>query len=392
MSSRRCFSRQRRGLSLNDLESRLENCATNSIFSFVRSFPSLGREEQKRNSSSTVQQSIPREDNSKNTREDNRNRNNNNDHRNNNNSIKRLPSLREQMRKLSKIVHPDILSTCSKEQRENNMDALAELNGVVDAITKERRLPKGGVKRLKFYFYDRNGRSGLRKRSNDDDGDDRNEEDDDEETNEIVKEAKFLLKTSGGDCRNVLKESLRALFKQLAIEPVEFTWEATDWNNLGTEEDIERERFYEEQKRQTGEYERMVSKQDLREMSEKEIKREQRRNDKLKEDLTQMDFLFEGIAFVPWIPEDEDGRVRRDSMAKEVVPKLRQNGWNLKNETLKDIWRGKRDRVKLLEGLDGASAAAVHAILRHSEIAEKRLGLPLMKNTESFEWLDLKKN
>ena len=103
------------------------------------------------------------------------------------------------MRKLSKIVHPDILSTCSKEQRENNMDALAELNGVVDAITKERRLPKGGVKRLKFYFYDRNGSSGLRKRSNDDDGDDRNEEDDDEETNEIVKEAKFLLKTSGGD-------------------------------------------------------------------------------------------------------------------------------------------------------------------------------------------------
>ena len=48
--------------------------------------------------------------------------------------------------------------------------------------------------------------------------------------------------------------------------------------------------------------------------------------------------------------------------------------------------------MKLLEGLDGASAAAVHAILRHSEIAEKRLGLPLMKNTESFEWLDLKKN
>ena len=270
------------------------------------------------------------------------------------------------------------------------------------------------------------------------------EEDEGEKEDELVlREAKFTLKTNGGDCRNVLKQSLRKLFAEVLETSTseggggggssssnkrsgkksnnnsffsssssslgDFTWEASDWANEGTEEEQERERFHEERERQTEEYERMVAKREREERingssnssdrnsreksssshaSEKEMKREQRRHEKLQQDLRNMDPLFEGIAFVPWLPENEAGKSRKLSVAKEVVPKLQKNGWNLKKESLKEVWRGQRDRAVLLEGLDGASAAAMHAILRHSEIAEKQLGPPVMNSADTFEWFD----
>ena len=101
-----------------------------------------------------------------------------------------------------------------------------------------------------------------------------------------------------------------------------------------------------------------------------------------------LDFLFEGLALVPWLPNDEEGRKRRDSMGTIVAPKLREQGWDVKRETLVAVWKGERDRARLLVGLDGASAAAVHAILSHAERAENRLGKPARKMAdETFEWL-----
>ena len=63
------------------------------------------------------------------------------------------PSLRTRMRHLTKLVHPDVLGpNVPKECKDNNQSALAELNGVLDSITKEKKFPKTGVKRLKFYY------------------------------------------------------------------------------------------------------------------------------------------------------------------------------------------------------------------------------------------------
>ena len=71
-----------------------------------------------------------------------------------------LPSLRARMKHFAKIVHPDILGqhfpranamheSEDKERKyvlENNQNALAELNAVLDSITKEKKFPKTGVK------------------------------------------------------------------------------------------------------------------------------------------------------------------------------------------------------------------------------------------------------
>ena len=336
------------------------------------------------------------------------------------------PSLRTRMRHLAKLVHPDALGpNVPKECKDNNQSALAELNGVLDSITKEKKFPKTGVKRLKFYYIGRSEEKSVVKSQNEEKVEDDDDSEDDKEEL-VLRAAKFMLKTNGGDCRNVLKQSLQSLFAEVLETKGsrggghaatgssclgDFTWEASDWANEGTKEEQERERFYEERRRQTEEYERMVEQRKGEDRmnsssgsnssgsitsqatsssrsSEKEMKREQRRHEKLQEDLKNMDPLFEGIAFVPWLPENEAGRSRKQSVAKEVVPKLQKNGWDLKKESLKEVWRGLRDRAVLLKGLDGASAAAMHAILKHSEIAEKQLGPPMMKRSDTFEWFD----
>ena len=76
-----------------------------------------------------------------------------------------LPSLRSRMKHFAKIVHPDILGqhfpranamheSEDKERKyvlENNQNALAELNAVLDSITKEKKFPKTGVKVIAIF-------------------------------------------------------------------------------------------------------------------------------------------------------------------------------------------------------------------------------------------------
>ena len=76
-----------------------------------------------------------------------------------------LPSLRARMKHFAKIVHPDILGqhfpranamheSEDKERKyvlENNQNALAELNAVLDSITKEKKFPKTGVKVIAIF-------------------------------------------------------------------------------------------------------------------------------------------------------------------------------------------------------------------------------------------------
>merc|ERR1719181_354020 len=100
---------------------------------------------------------------------------------------------------------------------ENNQNALAELNAVLDSITKEKKFPKTGVKRLKFYYVTRERSDVVEKRMIKKEGEGKEEEEDEGEKEDelVLREAKFTLKTNGGDCRNVLKQSLRKLFAEV---------------------------------------------------------------------------------------------------------------------------------------------------------------------------------
>ena len=85
----------------------------------------------------------------------------------------------------------------------------------------------------------------------------------------------------------------------------------------------------------------------------------------------------EAIAAVAWLPDvEKDAKEgdRKRFVQYEVIPHLVREGWNLKGETLEAIWRGERDEKILLDGIDGGSALAVLAILKHTKNLERMYG------------------
>ena len=85
----------------------------------------------------------------------------------------------------------------------------------------------------------------------------------------------------------------------------------------------------------------------------------------------------EAIAAVAWLPDvEKDAKEgeRKRIVQYEVIPHLVREGWNLKGETLEAIWRGERDEKILLDGIDGGSALAVLAILKHTKNLERMYG------------------
>jgi len=73
------------------------------------------------------------------------------------------------------------------------------LAGVLDSVTKSKEMPNAGFQRLKFYIRD-------------------------DAAPEGVTMVPFTLKTTGGDCRNLVARQLSQLFKDVGIAP-DFRWE-----------------------------------------------------------------------------------------------------------------------------------------------------------------------
>ena len=93
--------------------------------------------------------------------------------------------------------------------------------------------------------------------------------------------------------------------------------------------------------------------------------------------LKDLDPALEAIAAVAWLPDvEKDAKEgeRKRIVQYEVIPHLVREGWNLKGETLEAIWRGERDEKILLDGIDGGSALAVLAILKHTKNLERMYG------------------
>ena len=115
------------------------------------------------------------------------------------------PALKDAMRKLVRVVHPDLFASGPPGASAVNDESLKTIQGVLDAVTKSRQIPDAGIKRLRFYVKD----SG---------------------TPEGVRVVPFTFKTTGGDCRNLVKKQLSLLFSEVGIPP-EFKWGADDWTH-----------------------------------------------------------------------------------------------------------------------------------------------------------------
>jgi|TARA_B110000003_G_scaffold251606_1_gene265491 hypothetical protein len=262
------------------------------------------------------------------------------------------PTLRQSMTALVRLVHPDVLAATHPEHARANGDALAHLQGTLDDARGRGALPGARVRRLRFYVRDDARAEGVR-------------------------DVGFTLRTTGGDCRNVMRRDLGALFAQVGIER-EFEWGEGDWGATRTETEAE-----DEGARGRGEGETSRSSetpevaQAYREQTTTNAGGGGTRTRDVHEALKALDPAFEGVAAVAWLrdaSENADEGERKRIVMFEVIPHLVREGWNLKGETLEAIWRGERDEKVLLDGLDGGSALAVVSILKHTKNLERMYG------------------
>ena len=268
-------------------------------------------------------------------------------------------TLRARMRALVRLVHPDVLASTHPALSRANEEALAHLQGTLDGVRRSTTPPSARVKRLVFHVRDDDaGEGGTRA-------------------------VRFTLRTTGGDCRNVMKRDLGGLFAALGIER-EFEWDEEDWRWTRTEEEVEEERRRRSEHAETS-----------RSSGEEEVAQAYREQPAGKprgggggggggaetrdvhRALKDLDPALEAIAAVAWLPDvEKDAKEgeRKRIVQYEVIPHLVREGWNLKGETLEAIWRGERDEKILLDGIDGGSALAVLAILKHTKNLERMYG------------------
>jgi hypothetical protein len=267
--------------------------------------------------------------------------------------------LKQSMTALVRLVHPDVLAATHPDLSSANAEALAHLQGTLDGVQKRRELPGAKVRRLRFYVRDEAaGEAGVRA-------------------------VPFTLRTTGGDCRNVLRRDLGALFASVGIER-EFSWGEGDWSTTRTEEEEAEEKRrrneYAETSRSTSEPE--VA-QAYREPMPSNASSSGRRGMDVHEALKALDPAFEAIAACAWLSDDDaDEKERKRVVMFEVIPHLVSSGWNLKGDTVEAIWRGERDEKVLLDGLDGGSALAVVSVLKWTKNLERMYGTAPM-NTKS---------
>lgn len=262
-------------------------------------------------------------------------------------------TLRARMRALVRLVHPDVLASTHPALSRANEEALAHLQGTLDGVRRSTTPPSASVKRLVFHVRDDGKRDGTRA-------------------------VRFTLRTTGGDCRNVMKRDLGALFAAVGVER-DFEWDEEDWRWTRTEEEEEEERRRRSEHAETS-----------RSSGEEEVAQAYREQPAGKprggggaetrdvhRALKDLDPALEAIAAVAWLPDVEkdvkEGE-RKRIVQYEVIPHLVREGWNLKGETLEAIWRGERDEKVLLDGIDGGSALAVLAILKHTKNLERMYG------------------
>ena len=265
-------------------------------------------------------------------------------------------TLKQSMTALVRLVHPDVLASTHPELSKANAEALAHLQGTLDHVRRARELPGAKVRRLTFYVRD----AGAAESADD------------------VRAVPFTLRTTGGDCRNVVRRDLGSLFASVGIER-EFEWDDGDWRTTRTaEEEAEERRRRNEYAETSREYGEPEVAQAYREQTGARVSTREQSKD-VHEAIKVLDPLFEGIAAVAWLrdaSENADEGERKRLVMYEAIPHLVREGWNLKGETMEAIWRGERDEKILLDGLDGGSALAVLSILKHAKNLDRLYGPP----------------
>lgn len=113
------------------------------------------------------------------------------------------PPLQHTLRKFYLKVHPDLF-THYPTQKHVNQESFSRFQAFLDDVRdKDTAPPRAGLHAYRFYLKTK------------DDG--------------FFQEVALELRTTGGDCRNVVQRSLERFFKLCGL-PEKFIWAEGDWN------------------------------------------------------------------------------------------------------------------------------------------------------------------
>ena len=254
----------------------------------------------------------------------------------------KVPMLKETLRKLYMRTHPDLFGRYPEQQRANE-ESYKELLGILDAIEKHNEFPPAKTLRLPFFLKT--------------------------PVEGEFKEVDLQLRTTGGACNTLVEEALGRFFGECGLLQA-FQWGEGSWGKAVGKGAVENSNLgfdKEEETRKKANQE--VAVEDVGQQSNPAVDMDDSgvtmEDAPIEMVLSELNEVFEMIAAVPLLDENEYGELRDHFENGQGLDEIDERGYTIKAGTHK-IWKGERDLQKITAGVDTDSAFILQRILLHT--------------------------
>ncbi|KAJ0407706.1 hypothetical protein P43SY_009043 [Pythium insidiosum] len=260
-----------------------------------------------------------------------------------------VPLLKDTLRKLYLRTHPDLFGRYP-EQQATNEASYKELLGILDSIEKHNEFPP--AKTLTLPFFLRTPVEGEFKR------------------------VALNMRTTGGACNTLVEEALGVFFTECGLPGV-FRWSDGSWGKAVGKDAAQNANLEFDEAPATPEPapapEPKAAEDDKYSApAYNPVDRAQPEDNSIEHTLNELNDVFEIIAAVPWMDEEEYGELRKYYAEEEGLTEIEMRGFSIKDATHR-IWQGERDVSVLVRGLDADSALMVQRILMHTLNIEQKI-------------------
>ncbi|KAJ0411620.1 hypothetical protein ATCC90586_004089 [Pythium insidiosum] len=262
-----------------------------------------------------------------------------------------VPLLKDTLRKLYLRTHPDLFGRYP-EQQATNEASYKELLGILDSIEKHNEFPP--AKTLTLPFFLRTPVEGEFKR------------------------VALNMRTTGGACNTLVEEALGVFFTECGLPGV-FRWSDGSWGKAVGKDAAQNANLEFDEAPATPEPTPAPAPEPKAAEDDKysapaynPVDRAQPEDNSIEHTLNELNDVFEIIAAVPWMDEEEYGELRKYYAEEEGLTEIEMRGFSIKDATHR-IWQGERDVNVLVRGLDADSALMVQRILMHTLNIEQKI-------------------
>ncbi|TYZ64643.1 hypothetical protein PybrP1_000410 [[Pythium] brassicae (nom. inval.)] len=264
-----------------------------------------------------------------------------------------VPLLKDTLRKLYLRTHPDLFGQFPA-QRAQNEASYKELLGVLDSIEKTNTFPPARTFALPFALKT--------------------------PVDGVFKNVELRMRTTGGACNTLVEEALGKFFVDCGL-PAVFRWGEGSWGKaVGKEAGAAKNSNldYDVEEEEARERERAAAADKARREAEymapayTQVDRRAPEDTSIERVLNELNDVFEIIAAVPLMDEEEYGELREYYENGGGLDEIDERGYSIKAAT-EMIWKGERDMGVLASGVDADSAMIIQRILMHTLAIEQKV-------------------